>query len=66
MPEKFVVWVYIAVSLARIHCALYKITDPMLTIIYANVPAIVTRNILDNRNITRMRLIVDQAEACVN
>ncbi|OAT36370.1 hypothetical protein M987_03409 [Enterobacter soli ATCC BAA-2102] len=45
---------------------MYKITDPMLTIIYANVPAIVTRNILDNRNITRMRLIVDQAEACVN
>jgi hypothetical protein len=45
---------------------LYKIADPLLAIVYANVPAIVTRNILDNGYVTGMRLIVYQAESSVD
>jgi hypothetical protein len=45
---------------------LYKIANPLLTIVYANVPAIVARNILDNGYVTGMRLIVYQAESSID
>ncbi|WP_324292037.1 hypothetical protein [Enterobacter mori] len=66
MPEQFVMRLYVAVSLSWIQGALYKIADPLLTIVYANVPAIVTHYILDNGYVTGMRLIVYQAESSVD
>lgn len=66
MPEQFVMWLYVAVSLPWVHGALNKIAVPLLTIVYANVPAIVTHNILDNGYVTSMRLIVYKAESSIN
>jgi hypothetical protein len=57
---------YVSVSLSWIQRALYKIADPLLTIVYANVAAIVAHNILDNGYVTGMRLIVYQAESSVD
>ena len=57
---------YVSVSLSRIQGALYKIAYPLLTIINANVPAIVTHYILDNGYVSGMRLIVYQAESSVD
>ncbi|MEZ0531747.1 hypothetical protein [Enterobacter sp. KB-221C9] len=44
MPEQFVMGLYISVSLSGIQSALYKIAYPLLTIVDANVAAIVTHN----------------------
>jgi hypothetical protein len=45
MPEQLVMRLYVSVSLSWIKRALYKIADPLLTIVYANVAAIVAHNI---------------------
>ena len=66
MPEEFVMGLYVSVSLSWVHGALYKIADPLLTIVDAHVSAIVTHNVLDNGYITSMRLIIYQAEASVD
>ncbi|NIH90135.1 hypothetical protein FHW31_001500 [Enterobacter asburiae] len=66
MPEQFVVGLYVSVSLSGIQSALYKIAYPLLTIVDANVPAIVTHNILDNGYVTGMRMIVYQAESSID
>jgi hypothetical protein len=57
---------YVSVGLPWIQGALYKIADPLLTVVDANVPAIVTHNILYNGNVTGMGLIIYQAETSVN
>ena len=66
MPEQFVMWLYVVVSLPWVHGALNKIADPLLTIVYANVPAIMTNNILNNCDVACMGLIVYKAESSVN
>ena len=66
MPEQLVMRLYVSVSLSWIQRALYKIADPLLTIVYANVAAIVAHNILDNGYVTGMRLIVYQAESSID
>ncbi|CAM8288352.1 hypothetical protein ENASMM123B_04790 [Enterobacter asburiae] len=66
MPEQFVMRLYVSVGRSWIQRALYKIANPLLTIVYANVPAIVARNILDNGYVTGMRLIVYQAESSID
>ncbi|ELE9690018.1 MULTISPECIES: hypothetical protein [Enterobacter] len=38
--------------------ALYEIANPLLTIVYANVPAIVTNNILNNGYVSGVGLII--------
>jgi hypothetical protein len=66
MPEQLVMRLYVSVSLSWIQRALYKIADPLLTIVYANVAAIVAHNILDNGYVTSMRVIVYQAESSID
>ena len=57
---------YASVSLPWVQVALYKIADPLLAIVDANVSAIVAHNILDNGYVACMRLIIYQAEASVD
>jgi hypothetical protein len=66
MPEEFVMGLYASVSLSWVQGALYKIADPLLAIVDANVSAIVAHNILDNGYVACMRLIIYQAEASVD
>ncbi|CAM6469730.1 hypothetical protein ASV06_08480 [Enterobacter hormaechei subsp. xiangfangensis] len=66
MPEQFVMRLYVAVSLPRIHGALHTIADPLLTIVYTNVTAIMTNYILDNCDVTSMGLIIYQVKACID
>ncbi|EFC56748.1 hypothetical protein ENTCAN_06193 [Enterobacter cancerogenus ATCC 35316] len=66
MPEEFVMGLDGSVTLSRIHCSLYKIANPLLAVVYANMATIVTSNILYNCHISCMRLIIYQAETRID
>ncbi|RAL75738.1 hypothetical protein CSC35_4297 [Enterobacter hormaechei] len=45
---------------------MHKIADPLLTIVYTNVTAIMTNYILDNCDVTSMGLIIYPVKACID
>lgn len=59
-------WLYVPISLPRIHCALHEITDPPLAIVYADMTAIMSNNILYNRYITDVGLVIYEAKSSID